>query len=159
MNNTEEKISGLKEGMILPGKVKNIKNYGAFIELENGITGFLRIDDISVSRMKDPGERLKIGQNIKTMIKYIDREENKISLTYKELLGSWEDNAKLFEEKSITKGIVKGTDKFNNGLFIELTPNLVGMAEYKEGYEYGQEVNVFIKKINKDKKKIKLNII
>ncbi|MBP3596411.1 MAG: hypothetical protein J6J60_03290 [Clostridia bacterium] len=59
----------------------------------------------------------------------------------------------------IVKGIVKECDKYKNGIFIELKPNLVGLAEYKEGYEYGQEVNVYVRKINKDKKKIKLLIV
>ena len=165
MNNTkdEEKIksviSELKPGMIINGTVKNIKPYGAFIQIEEGVTGFLRIDDISVSRIKTPNERLNIGQNVKIMVKSIEEDKNRINFTYKELLGNWEENAKLYKEKSFTKGIVKGADKFKNGLFVELTPNLVGMAEYQEGYNYGQEVNVFIKKILKDKKKIKLDIV
>ena len=152
-------ISNLKPGMIIDGIVKNIKPYGAFIQINNGVTGFLRIDDISVSRIKNPNERLKIGQNIKIMIKSIEEEKNRVNFTYKELLGNWEENARKYTEKSFTTGIVTGSDKFKNGLFIELTPNLVGMAEYQEGYEYGQEVNVFVKKILKDKKKIKLDII
>ena len=152
-------IKDLKPGMIIDGIVKNIKPYGAFIQIENAVTGFLRIDDISISRIKNPNERLKIGQNIKIMIKSIEEDKNRLNFTYKELLGNWEENANKYTEKTITKGIVKGSDKFKNGLFIELTPNLVGMAEYQEGYEYGQEVNVFIKRILKDKKKIKLDII
>lgn len=63
------------------------------------------------------------------------------------------------QEKSIVKGIVKEADKFKNGIFIELKPNLVGLAEYKDGLEYGQKVNVYIKKIIKDRKKIKLLIV
>lgn len=107
--------------------------------------------------MKSPEERLAIGQKIKTMVKSI--EQGRVNLTYKELLGNWEDNVKSYPEKTIAKGIVKGADKFKNGLFIELTPNLVGMAEYQEGLEYGQEVDVFIKRIIKEKKKIKLDIL
>ena len=62
-------------------------------------------------------------------------------------------------EKTIVEGIVKETDKFKNGIFIELKPNLVGLAEYKEGLKYGQKVNVYIKKIINDRKKIKLLIV
>ena len=65
-------LKNLESGMILDGKVKNIKSYGAFIEIDNGITGLLRIDDISISRIKNPSERLNIGQNLKVMIKSID---------------------------------------------------------------------------------------
>ena len=93
------------------------------------------------------------------MIKSIDVEKNKIVLTYKELLGNWEENIKEYSEKTVVDGIVKEADKFKNGIFIELKPNLVGLAEYKEGLEYGQAVKVYIKKIIKDRKKIKLLII
>lgn len=148
-----------KEGMIFEGVVRNIKPYGAFIEIENHKTGLLRIDEISVSRIRSPEERLKIGQKIKVMIKSIEYENNRINFTHKQLLGSWEENATKYQEKTYTKGIIKETDKYKNGIFVELTPNLVGLAEYKEGYEYGQEVDVYIKKIIKDKKKIKLDIV
>ena len=54
---------------------------------------------------------------------------------------------------------VKETEKHKNGIFIELTPNLVGMAEYEDGLQYGQDVEVYIKKIDADKKKVKLLIV
>ena len=152
---TEE---GMYEGQILNGTVKNIKPYGAFIELENGVTGLAYIEDLSVARIKSPEERLKIGQNLPIMVKCIDREKNRVMLTYKELLGTWEENAQKFKEGTSTKGIVRETEKNKNGIFIELTPNLVGMAEYTEDLEYGQEVNVYIKKIVPERKKIKLLI-
>ena len=56
-------------------------------------------------------------------------------------------------------GIVRETEKNKNGIFIELTPNLVGMSEYEEGLEYGQVVDVYIKKIDYDRKKVKLLIV
>ena len=56
------------------------------------------------------------------------------------------------------KGIIRNTEANKNGIFIELKPNLVGMAEYQEGIEYGKQVDVFIKKIIPEKKKIKLII-
>lgn len=149
---------GMYEGQILNGTVKNIKPYGAFIELENGVTGLAYIEDLSVARIKSPEERLKIGQNLPIMVKSIDREKNRVMLTYKELLGTWEENAQKFKEGTFTKGIVRETEKNKNGIFIELTPNLVGMAEYTENLEYGQEVNVYIKRIVPERKKIKLLI-
>ena len=147
-----------KQGEVLEGVVKNIRPFGAFVEVNNGVVGLLHIEDISVSRIKSPEERFSIGQNIKVMVKSIDRDLNRIELTHKELLGSWEDNVISYHEGEKVKGIIKEPDKNKNGIFIELKPNLVGLAEYKEGYKYGQEVEVFIKKIVKDKKKIKLLI-
>ena len=149
----------LEPGMVVKGIVKNMRKFGAFIEIGGGVVGLLHIEDISVSRIKSPEERFKVGQKIKVMIKSIDRENDKIFLSYKELLGNWEDNVKDFQEKTVVEGTVKESDKFKNGIFIELKPNLVGLAEYKEGLEYGQKVQVYIKKIIKDKKKIKLLII
>ncbi len=93
------------------------------------------------------------------MIKSIDKEKGRLVLSYKELLGSWEENVKDLEEKIIVDGIIKEADKYKNGIFVELKPNLVGMAEYKEGFVYGQKVKVLIKKIIKSKKKIKVVIV
>ena len=93
------------------------------------------------------------------MIKSIDKKTNRIILTYKELLGTWQENAEKFEEGTKVKGIIRETEKSNNGIFVELTPNLVGLAEYKENMEYGQDVEVFIKRIIPEKKKIKLLIM
>ena len=109
--------------------------------------------------MKSPNERFSIGQKINVMIKSIDNEKGRIVLSYKELLGNWEENAEGLEEKSIVDGIIKEADKYKNGIFVELKPNLVGMAEYKEGLVYGQRVKVLIKKIIKSKKKIKVVIV
>ena len=149
----------LHPGQIVRGIVKNIRNYGVFVEIGAGVTGLLHIEDISVSRIKSPEERFYNGQKINVMIKSINKKENQIALSYKELYGTWEENIKDISENMILNGIVKEADKYKNGLFIELKPNLVGMAEYQEGYNYGQVVKVFVKKIINEKKKIKLIIV
>ena len=149
----------LQEGMIVNGIVKSMQPYGVFIEIGGGIVGLLHIEDISIARIKTPAERLKIGQKINVMIKCIDRKLERVILTYKELLGTWEENVESFNEGETVTGIARETEKSKNGIFVELKPNLVGMAEYKEGIEYGQNVDVYIKKIIPDKKKIKLLIV
>ena len=141
------------------GIVKSIRPYGVFIEIGGGIVGLLHIEDISVARIKSPFERLNIGQNIKVVVKYIDSEQKRVTLSYKEILGTWEENAKNFQVGSTVVGKVRETEKGKNGIFIELTPNLVGLAEYKEGIEYGQDVDVYIKNIIPEKKKVKLIIV
>ena len=148
----------LKENMIVKGRIKGIQPYGAFIELENGTVGLLHIEDMSVARIKTPFDRFSIGDEVNVKIKNIDKEKNRIMFTYKELLGTWEENAKLFKGGTKVKGIIRNTEAHKNGIFIELKPNLVGMAEYQEGIEYGKQVDVFIKKIIPEKKKIKLII-
>lgn len=148
----------LQVGQIVKGIVKNITPYGAFIDIGGGVVGLVHIEDLSVARIKTPFERIKIGQKLDIVVKYIDRETGRINLSYKEMLGSWEENAKNFELGMKTKGIVRETEKNKNGIFIELAPNLVGMAEYKDGLEYGEQIDVIIKKIDYDRKKVKLII-
>ena len=148
----------LKEGQRVEGIVKNIKPYGAFIEIGGGVVGLAHIEDLSIARIKSPFERLKIGQKVEVVVKSINRDDGKVILSYKETLGTWEENVEKFEQGTKAKGIVRETEKNRNGIFIELTPNLVGMAEYEEGLQYGQTVDVYIKKIDKQKKKIKLSI-
>lgn len=152
-------INELSEGQILNGIVKNIRPYGVFVEIGGGVVGLLRIEDISVARIKNPTERFKIEEKINVMIKSIDKAKERILLTHKELLGTWEENANKFEEGTVVKGIIRETEKSKNGIFIELNPNLVGMAEYSDGYEYGEKVDVLIKKIIPEKKKVKLVLI
>lgn len=149
----------VSEGNILKGIVKSIQPYGAFVEVGGGVVGLLHIEDISVARIKTPKERIRVGQKINVMVKSIDKSQNRLILTYKELLGSWEDNIKGIEVGTTIVGKAREVEKSKNGIFIELKPNLVGLAEYKEGIEYGQNVNVYVKKIIPEKKKIKLIIV
>lgn len=149
----------LQEGQVVNGIVKNITPYGAFIDIGGGIVGLVHIEDLSVARIKTPYERIKIGQKLNIVVKSINREQGKINLSYKEQFGSWEENANKFTVGMKTKGIIRETEKNKNGIFIELTPNLVGMAEYEEGLNYGEKVDVTIKKIDYDKKKVKLIVL
>lgn len=151
--------SDLKEGQVVNGIVKNITPYGAFVDIGGGIVGLVHIEDLSVARIKTPYERIKIGQKINIVVKSIDRDLGRINLSYKERFGSWEENANNFKVGMKTKGIIRETEKNQNGIFIELTPNLVGMAEYKDGLNYGEKIDVAIKRIDYDKKKIKLIIL
>lgn len=149
----------VNKGDIVSGVVKNIQPYGAFIQTDKGLDGLLYIEDISVARIKTPKERLSVGQKIDVVVKDINPEKNRIYFSYKEMLGTWDENIKDVQEKTIIPGIIRETEKDKKGIFIELKPNLVGMAEYKEGFEYGQKVEVYVKKIIEDKKKIKLKLV
>ena len=139
------------------GTVKSIEPYGVFVEVGKNMVGLLHINDISVSRINHPSDRFKVGNKIKVSVKKYDVDTGKLSLSTKEILGSWEENIKEFNEKTVVKGIVRNRDKY--GVFVELKPNLVGLAEYKSYVSYGDEVNVFIKKISKETKKVKLVIV
>ena len=152
-------MEDVKKGQIVDGTVTGIQPYGAFIRMENGADGLVYIEDLSVARIKSPNDRVKIGQKIKCMVKYIDKDTGRVNLSYKNCLGTWEENAKKFKEGMTVKGIVRDTEKNKNGVFIELTPNLIGMAEYTEELKYGESVDVCIKRILPEKKKVKLTIV
>ena len=84
-------------------------------------------------------------------------EDKKVTLTHKELLGTWRENAELFNVGETVTGTVRSVESY--GIFVELTPNLAGLAEYVPGVCEGQTASVFIKSINPEKMKIKLIII
>ena len=115
----------------------------------------LPIDSISVSRIEHPKERFYPGMDIKAVVKSI--ENGRISLSHKELLGTWEENAQRFTPGETVTGIVRSVE--NYGAFVELSPNLAGLAETKEGVKVGQQASVYIKSIIPSKMKIKLIII
>ena len=155
--NYSNAIKKFKKGNIISGVIKSIQPYGVFVEIEKNIVGLLHINDISVSRINHPSDRFKLGSKIKVLVKNYDEDTGRLSLSTKEIYGTWEDNIKEFSEKTVVKGIVRNRDKY--GVFIELKPNLVGLAEYKSYVSYGDEVNVFIKKISNETKKVKLLIV
>lgn len=154
---TARKMKCYQKGNIVYGTVKSIKPYGAFIEVSKNVVGLLHINDISNSRINRPEDRLRIGSKIKAKVKNYDSKTGRLVLTTKELYGTWEENIKDFKENTIVKGTVRNKDKY--GVFVELKPNLVGLAEYKGYVSYGDKVNVFIKKISEETKKVKLVIV
>lgn len=110
----------VKAGQIVKGIVRSIKPYGVFVEIGGGIVGLLHIEDISVARIKTPLERLSIGQKINVMIKSIDYKQERVVLSYKELLGSWEDNVKEFEEGTTVVGIAREVEKSRKWYFYRI---------------------------------------
>ncbi|MCL2311048.1 MAG: S1 RNA-binding domain-containing protein [Firmicutes bacterium] len=151
----EHKISKFSTGDVIEATVTHIENFGVFVDIGCGIISFLPIDTLSVSRIAHPSERFKIGMSIKAIIKSIIRD--RINLTHKELLGTWEENAKQFHIGETVSGIARSIEEY--GIFVELTPNLAGLAEIKEGVTRGQQISVYIKNIIPEKMKVKLVII
>ena len=146
-------------GQKIQGVVKNIQPYGVFVEIAGGVVGLLNIEDISVSRIKNPTERFKIGQIIDIVVKSMSIQTGRLFFSHKEILGTWEKNIKKYKQGMNVNGIIRETEKNKNGIFVELEPNLVGLVEYEEGFEYGDNVRVYIKKIDNERKKIKLLIV
>ena len=117
----------------------------------------LPIELISVSRLSHSRERFLPGQKILAVVKDFDRQNRRITLSHRELLGTWMENASRFSPGDTVQGIVRSVKDY--GAFVELTPNLSGLAELKEGLEPGERVSVFIKSMRPERMKIKLQII
>ena len=152
----EQFIRGLVPGDILPARVTHLEPFGAFVDIGCGIISLLSIDTISVSRISHPRDRFTPGDRIYVAVKSIDAA-GRIYVTQKELLGTWEENAACFSVGQTVAGIVRSIESY--GIFIELAPNLAGLAERKEGVEVGAQAAVYIKSILYDRMKIKLVII
>lgn len=147
----------LKDGMKLKGVVRGMNDFAAFVDVGGGVTGLLKIDDISNVRLQKVSDKLKLGQRLEVVVKRYDRDTGKIDLSLKDLQGTFKENIKKIKEGDIVEGIVRNREK--NGIFIELKHGLVGLSEHVNGVEYGQKVLVYIKRINEEKGKIKLKII
>ena len=152
----ENYIKTLCSGDIIPAKVTHLENFGAFVDVGCGRISLLSIDSISVSRISHPSSRLSVGDLIYVVVRGIDNRD-RIFVSGRELLGTWEENASLFSEGQTVRGVIRSVE--NYGIFVELMPNLAGLAEYRENVRPGQTAAVYIKSIIPDKMKIKLIII
>lgn len=150
------RLPELNVGDIINATVTHLENFGVFCDIGCGINALLPIDNISVSRIPHPNVRFSVGDEIKVIIKDID-EDNRVTLSHKELLGTWEENAKEFSVGETVSGIIRSVE--NYGIFIELAPNLAGLAEYTSNVEVGQQASVYIKSIIPEKMKFKLIIV
>ncbi|MBE6890496.1 MAG: S1 RNA-binding domain-containing protein [Ruminococcaceae bacterium] len=146
-------------GDIIDAKITHLDRFGAFADIGCGIVGLISIENISVSRISHSSDRFYIGQDIRVVVKDKDLESKRFSLTHKELLGTWQENAALFAPGQTVAGCVRSVEDY--GIFVELTPNLSGLAELGEYSELknGTGVSVYIKSIVPDKMKIKLSIV
>ncbi len=156
-------LSSLLPGDIIPAAVTHLDTFGAFVDIGCGIPSLLSIDCISVSRISHPSDRICNGQRLFVAIKSNDLENGRIYVTLKELLGTWEENAADFSVGQTVSGIVRSVESY--GVFVELTPNLAGLAELRDDNPTLQElcagdtVSVYIKSILPDRMKIKLVLI
>lgn len=149
-------LNNKRVGDIIDATITHLEAFGAFCDIGCGNIALLPIDAISVSRISHPKDRFCVGDKIKVIIKSIDND-CKITLSHKELLGTWSENAACFNTGQTVSGIVRSIEDY--GVFVELTPNLAGLAEIKDDVYVGQTASVFIKSIIPEKMKIKLIII
>ncbi len=152
----EEYISALCPGDVIGAVVTHMESFAAFCDIGAGVNALLPIDSISVSRIPHPGARFFTGQQIRAVVRQRD-EKGRIVLTHKELLGTWEENAARFAVGETVPGVIRSVE--NYGVFVELAPNLAGLAEYDDRYAAGSACAVFIKNMIPRRMKLKLIIV
>lgn len=157
----EQAIAWLLEhaapGCVLPARVTHLESFGAFVDLGCGVASLIPLENIAVSRVAHAADRFRVGQDILAAVTGVDAAACRFYLTHKELLGTWLENAADFAPGDAVPGIVRGVKEY--GIFIELTPNLSGLADWKGDVLPGDRVSVYIKSIRPDARKIKLQII
>ncbi len=164
----EKLIKSIYEGLVLKGIVKNITDYGAFIDL-GGLDGLLHITDIAWKRVKHPNEILKIGEKINVQIIKFDKEKIRVSLGLKQLTEDpWKNINKKYPVKSKIKG--KITNLTDYGCFIEIEEGIEGLAHISEIdwknkninpfklFNIGESIKAIILNIDKKKRRISLGI-
>ncbi len=153
----ENYLLDLIPGDVVDARITHLEPFGAFVDIGCGVISLLSIDCISVSRISHPRDRFYAGMPIKAVIKSIDRESSRIYVSHKELLGTWEENVSRFAVGQTVAGTVRSIEPY--GIFVELAPNLAGLAEYREGVVAGQRAAVYIKNIIPEKMKVKLVLV
>ncbi|MCR4645420.1 MAG: S1 RNA-binding domain-containing protein [Oscillospiraceae bacterium] len=150
-----EYLAKLQPGDIIGARVTHLEPFGAFVDIGCGVASMVPIDMISVSRISHPSDRFSVGQRIRVIVKGLQNKH--ICLSHKELLGTWEENAALYHAGETTTGIVRSIEKY--GVFIELMPNLAGLAELRQPVAIGQRASVYIKALIPEKLKVKLILV
>jgi len=126
----EETLKNVKEGEIVEGVVKNLTDYGAFIDL-GGVDGLLHITDIAWGRIGHPSERLSVGDRIKVKVLHFDREKEKVSLGLKQALPDpWDSVLEKYPAESRVKGKVVNVTDY--GVFVELEEGVEGLVHISE---------------------------
>lgn len=164
----EALISSLAEGVRVHGVVKNLVEYGAFVDL-GGIDGLLHITDMAWKRVKDPAEVVQVGQELEVVVLKFDRERTRVSLGLKQLgEDPWVDIARRYPEKTRLFGKVTNVTEY--GAFVEIEPGVEGLVHVSEMdwanknvnpakvVQVGDEVEVMVLDIDQDRRRISLGI-
>jgi small subunit ribosomal protein S1 len=163
-----ETLGNIEEGVVLEGAVKNITDYGAFIDL-GGIDGLLHIIDMSWGRIQSPSDIIKIGDQIQVKVLKFDRDKERISLGYKQLMPDpWQSVAERFPKGSHVSGKVVSLTDY--GAFIEIEPGVEGLVHVTEMtwskrlkhpsklLSIGQEVEAVVLDVDSHNRRISLGL-
>ncbi|HTQ78817.1 MAG TPA: S1 RNA-binding domain-containing protein, partial [Thermoanaerobaculia bacterium] len=168
-NPWEELTDTHPEGSVIEGKVRNLTEFGAFVEITEGIDGLIHVSDMSwTKRVKHPSEVLKKGDVVKARITNIDVENQRVSLSIKEFMpNEWQDFANSHHVGDVLDGRVVNVTDF--GLFIDIYNGLEGLAHISEievpqgskledHFQVGEWVRARILRIEEEEKKVGLSM-
>ncbi|MBF0312567.1 MAG: 30S ribosomal protein S1 [Oligoflexia bacterium] len=164
----DETLSAIQEGMIVKGIVKNITDYGAFIDL-GGVDGLLHITDMSWGRVKHPSNLLNVGDEIEVKILKYDQEKERVSLGLKQVQPNpWDNAATKFAPNSKVKGIIVSIKDY--GIFVELDGGIEGLVHISEMswtqkikhpsklFNAGDEIEAMVLELDVENKRISLGL-
>ena len=125
-----ETLGNLEEGFVIEGTVKNLTEYGAFVDI-GGIDGLLHVTDMSWGRLQNPGDQFKVNDQIQVKVLKLDREKEKVALGYKQLIPDpWSTVMEIYPINAKIKGRVSSVTEY--GAFIELEPGVEGLVHVSE---------------------------
>ncbi|HVF43073.1 MAG TPA: 30S ribosomal protein S1 [Pyrinomonadaceae bacterium] len=125
-----ETLNALEEGIIVEGQIKNLTDYGAFVDL-GGIDGLLHVTDMSWGRLQNPGEMFRVGENVQVKVLKFDKDRERVSLGFKQLLPDpWESVTERFPQGQRMQGKIASVTDY--GAFIELEPGVEGLVHVSE---------------------------
>ncbi len=164
----EALLDNLHEGQRIRGVVKNLTDYGAFVDL-GGIDGLLHITDMSWKRIKHPSEMLQVGDELDVVILKFEKEKSRVSLGMKQLAGDpWINFTERFPEGARLKGVI--TNIADYGCFVEIAEGIEGLVHVSEMdwtnknvnpakiVQMGQEVDVMILDVDPERRRISLGL-
>lgn len=161
-------LSNIEVGYVVEGVVKNLTDYGAFVDI-GGIDGLLHVTDMSWGRLHNPGELFKVNDTVQVKVLKLDREREKVSLGYKQLLPDpWSTVVEVYPVDSKLKGKVSSVTDY--GVFVELEPGVEGLVHVsevswskrskspKKMFRNGEEVDVQVLGVDTDERRISLGM-
>ncbi|MEN6375299.1 MAG: 30S ribosomal protein S1 [Smithella sp.] len=164
----KETLSNIKEGSVIDGIIKNITDYGIFVDL-GGIDGLLHVTDISWGRIAKPAENFHKGDKITVKVLSFDPEKEKVSLGLKQLTGNpWEHITEKYPVGALVSGKVVNLTDY--GVFVELEPGVEGLVHISEMYwtreikhpskvlSVGETINVVVLEVNPEAKRVSLSL-
>lgn len=150
-------LNTLQNGDILQAQVVSTAQFGVFCDIGCGYTALMPIQRCCISRLRNTAQIYQAGQTIFAAVLDVQEQTGRVVLSGRELLGTWEENAQQYRQGQTVPGIVRSIMPY--GIFVELQPNLSGLAECVPDICVGDAVSVYLRAILPEKHKIKMNIL